>query len=86
MVSLEKQFGLGVGPRQVEYHQLGTGLLRRKAYEAYFGYRKWSQQMTESEVLSYGRHYSRNLCRGGCGNSSLSHCVRGLCECQTDQR
>ena len=30
-------------------------MLRRKAYEANFGYRKWSQKMTESQVASYSR-------------------------------
>ena len=82
MVSLEKQFGLGVGPRLVQYDTLETGLLRRKAYEAYFGYRKWSQQMTDSEVASYSRLYAENQCQEGCGQASLSQCVRGLCECQ----
>jgi len=78
---LEKQFGLGVGPRHVQYDQLETGLLRRKAYEAYFGLRKWSQQLTVREVESYSQLYAENQCLEGCGDSSHSHCVRGLCEC-----
>ena len=86
VASLEKQFGLGVGPRQVQYSQLETGLVRRKAYEAYFGYRKWSGQMTEREVASYGRSYGRNQCQEGCGDPSLARCVRGLCECQPGLR
>ena len=56
MQGLQKQFGLGVGPSFVEYHQLEAGLLRRRAYEAYFGYRKWSQQIKEPELDSYRRY------------------------------
>ena len=84
--SLEKQFGLGVGPRQVEYDTLEAGLLRRKAYEAYFGLRKWRQDMTERELARYSQLYAANQCQEGCGDPSLSHCVRGLCECRPDLR
>ena len=83
---LEKQFGLGVGPSFVEYHQLESGLLRRRAYEAYFGYRKWTQQMSETEVESYRSLYARNKCAGGCGLSARSDCVRGHCECRQEVR
>ena len=53
--SLEKQFGLGVGPSFVKYQHLEAGLLRRQAYEAYFGYRKWSKQISEAELVGYKR-------------------------------
>ena len=75
-----------MGPGLVQYDQLESGLLRRKAYEAYFGYKKWSRQMREDEVETYSRLYGANLCREGCGEASRAKCVRGLCECQEEHR
>ena len=56
VLSLEKQFGLGVGPSLVRYQHLESGLLRRQAYEAYFGYRKWTKQISDAELDSYKRY------------------------------